>query len=399
MSTPPTPQPIALLGSTGSIGTQALEVLQQFPDRYRITALAAGNNLERLAAQVDKFRPKMISIQDPDRILDLKTLLAETVPSFDGEILAGEDGLLQIAEHSTVDTVIIGLVGFTGVTPTLAALEAGKQVLTANKETFVTAGHLVATYLDQIIPLDSEHSAIHQCLKNESASAVHKIYLTASGGPFRNMPLNEMNNVTPTMALKHPNWIMGQKVTIDSATMMNKGLEVIEAKWLFGMTADQIQVVIHPQSIVHSGVEYVDGSVLMQLGTPDMRVPIQYGLGYPDRLPGNYLNSRLDLLTMGALTFEPPDLKRFPCLALAYEACRQGSHAATVVNAADEVLVALFLDNKIGFMDIPRFIEKVLTLQQAWEIPAYPDIETLKALDQRTRHILNELVGPVQSVV
>lgn len=372
---------ICLLGSTGSIGTQVLDVVGRFPERFCISALAAGGNLARLAEQIRRFRPEVVAIQSAERIAELRGM----VPEFGGEILAGEDGLCALAEGSFSETVIVGLVGMIGLAPTLKALEAGKKVLTANKETFVAGGHLVAPYLKQVLPIDSEHSAIHQCLKNEKAEAVSRLYLTASGGPFRNHTQAELAEVTLEAALKHPNWVMGRKITIDSATLMNKGLEVIEAHWLFGVPYEKIQIVIHPESIIHSGVEFVDGSILVQMGAPDMRVPIQYAMGYPQRLDGEFAGSRLDLLGVSRLNFQVPDAERFPCMRLAYEAGRMGSSATVVLNAADEVAVQLFLEGRIGFMEIPALLERALEAHRAGEMNRAPNLEEIQALDAWAR--------------
>ncbi len=378
---------ITLLGSTGSIGTQALEVLAGMPERYQVVGLAAGKNLECLAEQIREFRPRRVSIQRAEDIETLRSL----VPDFSGEILWGDEGLSELSGASDTQVVLVGLVGLTGLQPTLTALEAGKQVLTANKETFVAGGHLVAPYLKQIIPIDSEHSAIHQCLKHESRQAIRTLYLTASGGPFRNHPLEALSQVTLQEALNHPNWVMGSKITIDSATMMNKGLEVIEAHWLFGVSYEKIQVVIHPQSIIHSGVEFMDGSILVQMGAPDMRVPIQYALTYPERVSAVGSDSFLNLLQLGQLDIHPPDTQRFPCIQLAYEAGKLGSGATTVLNAADEVAVSLFLQEKIGYLDIPRLIESVL--EESRTAPPQPSLQEVFDWDAWTRAKVLEISG------
>ena len=382
-------QRLTLLGSTGSIGTQVLDVAAQFPERFEVVSLAAGGNLERLAEQMRQWQPRRVSIQSPERIAELQAL----TPDYRGEILA--DALEALATDPDIDTVVVGLVGLAGLRPTLAALQAGKKVLTANKETFVAGGHLVAPYLKQILPIDSEHSAIHQCLKQEKPEAVRQIYLTASGGPFRTLSAEQMRTVGLQDALKHPNWTMGRKITIDSATMMNKGLEVIEAQWLFGLSLEQIQIVVHPQSIVHSGVEFVDGSILMQLGAPDMRVPIQYALAYPERLPGEYPNHRLDLLSLGALQFEPPDVELFPCIRLAYEAARLGPSATAVLNAADEMAVQLFLEERIGFAEIATRIERVLEAHCRQGVNRQPGLEEIHALDAWARRAVQEPVAVI----
>jgi len=348
---------VVVLGSTGSIGTQTLSVIEQFPEQLQVVGLSAGNNLPLLASQVAQFEPQWVCIQSAHRVDELKQLL----PDFKGAIISGDGGLLTLSQQPDYDTLVVGLVGLTGLAPTLAALEAGKQVLTANKETFVAGGHLVQPYLRQIIPLDSEHSALFQCLGQEPKHHVDRLYLTASGGPFRTWSLAEMATITKAQALKHPNWVMGDKVTIDSATLMNKGLEVIEAHWLFGVPYQQISVVVHPQSIVHSGVAFTDGSVLTQWGQADMRVPIQYGLTYPSRWTTPFPSVKLDLLSLSQLHFEAPDLSKFPCLALAYAAGQQGSVATCALNAADEVAVAAFLKEEIGFMAIATVVENTVS--------------------------------------
>jgi 1-deoxy-D-xylulose-5-phosphate reductoisomerase len=354
------PISIALLGATGSIGTQVLEVVAAYPDYFQLAALSCGENVERLAQQIQQFQPRCVCVGSNTAKETLQTLL----PDYPGEVLVGEAGLETLATLPDVSMVVVGLVGFLGLAPTLAALKAGKQVRTANKETFVAGGNLVAPYLAQIIPIDSEHSAIHQCLKGEDPDCVEKIWLTASGGPFLKTPFDDIGKQTPSAALKHPNWVMGSRITIDSATLVNKGLEVIEAHWLFNQPYEKIDVVIHPQSMVHSGVELMDGSVLMQVGAPDMRVPILYALAYPRRLKTPFASSKLDVQALQDLTFEAPCLNRFPCLGLAYEAGRIGGAAPAIFNAADEVAVARFLKEEIGFGDIPKVLAKVLAQYQ-----------------------------------
>ncbi|MDX2084971.1 MAG: 1-deoxy-D-xylulose-5-phosphate reductoisomerase [Candidatus Melainabacteria bacterium] len=380
-------QRLVILGSTGSVGSQALEVIAQYPQYFQVEALAAGRNLERLAAQVQQFCPKRVAIEREEDWPRLKALLPVGFPL--EHCLAGPEALSDLASLPSVDTVLVGLVGLVGLLPTLAALRSGKRVLTGNKETFVAAGHLVAPYRSQILPLDSEHSAIFQCLKGEAIESVHKIYLTASGGPFRQTAMEDLQRVCPEQALKHPNWVMGPKVTIDSATLMNKGLEVIEAHWLFGVPYDQIEVVVHPQSMVHSAVAFKDGSLMAQLGTADMRVPIQVALAHPHRLEGAYLGQPLSLTERAQWTFEPPDWDRFPCLALAYQAGRAGGLAPTVLNAADEVLVSAFLEGHIGFLEIPRQIEHLLQVAEAtWGWKPEPELADILAVDDWTRQRL-----------
>lgn len=355
------PISIVLLGSTGSIGTQVLEVVHAFPHAFQIHALACGENVDLMASQIQLFQPRYVSVGSETAREKLKILL----PHYSGEVLVGEEGLASLAVLPEVSMVVVGLVGFLGLAPTLAALKAGKQVRTANKETFVAGGHLVSPYLAQIIPIDSEHSAIHQCLKAESPHAIEKIWLTASGGPFLKTPLEELSKQSPAAALKHPNWVMGSRITIDSATLVNKGLEVIEAHWLFQQPFNKIDVVIHPQSMVHSGVELIDGSVLMQVGAPDMRVPILYALAYPHRFKTPFAASKLDVQALQDLTFESPCLKRFPCLGLAYDAGRLDGAAPAIFNAADEVAVSRFLKEEIAFGEIPKVLEQVLHQYQS----------------------------------
>lgn len=384
---------ISLLGSTGSIGSQVLDVVRRMPDRFTIHTLAAGKNLECLAEQVREFHPQAISIQNIEDVPRLRELLKLIAPAFQGEILAGGEGLNALAQDQQVNVVIVGLVGLVGLEPSLKALEAGKRLLTANKETFVTGGHLVQPYLAQVVPIDSEHVAIHQCLKNEPANAIQKLYLTASGGPFREYTKAQMDQVTLAQALKHPNWVMGPKITVDSATMMNKGLEVIEAHWLFGVDYDQIQVVVHPESMIHSGVEFVDGSILVQMGAPDMHGPIQYAMTYPKRLPNEEPGVKLDLLSLSRLNLEPPDLDRFPCIRLAYEAGRLGSSATAVLNGADEMAVQLFLEGKIQYTDIARLLEKTLNAHAQGSVIRTPSLSEILELDAWAREYVLSLVS------
>jgi 1-deoxy-D-xylulose-5-phosphate reductoisomerase len=384
---------IVLLGSTGSIGTQVLDVVRRMPERFQVKALGAGKNLERLALQVAEFRPEAIAIQEEADRSALTRLLKEVAPQFTGEILVGGEGLNALALWPGVDTLIVGLVGLVGLEPSLMSLQKGRKLLTANKETFVTGGHLVQPYLSQIVPIDSEHVAIHQCLKQEPLHAVSKLYLTASGGPFRTHTRDQLSQVSLQEALKHPNWVMGRKITIDSATMMNKGLEVIEAHWLFGVPYSQIQVIVHPESIIHSGVAFQDGSILMQLGAPDMHGPIQYAMTYPHRLPNQEPAVHLDLLALSQLNLEPPDLERFPCVRLAYEAGQLGSGATCVLNGADEMAVQLFLEGKIAFMDIARLLEETLIAYQKLGAAAHPDLRDIQALDAWARESVCRLAG------
>ncbi|MEJ2699321.1 MAG: 1-deoxy-D-xylulose-5-phosphate reductoisomerase [Desulfuromonadales bacterium] len=349
---------LAILGSTGSIGVSTLEIVDAFPDRYRVVALTGGNNLSRLEEQVRRFRPLAVAVLRPQDARALKRSLGSGAP----EIFAGVEGLIACATHPEAHMVVSAIVGAAGLVPTLAAIEAGKDVALANKETLVAAGALVMEAVRRkavrLFPVDSEHSAIFQSLQGHRREDVKRLILTASGGPFREKSLAELRRVTPGEALAHPNWNMGRKITIDSATMMNKGLEVIEARWLFDLPQERIDVHIHPQSIVHSMVEYVDGAVIAQLGIPDMKTPIAYALSHPERLPLPLPG--LDLCSLGSLTFEAPDAERFPCLSLAYQALQAGGSAAAVLNAANEVAVEAFLRGEIAFLDIPAIIRATL---------------------------------------
>lgn len=368
---------LAVLGSTGSIGQQALDVVRALPDKFRIIGLAAGENLDLLARQIKEFRPKVVYYQDK------KTRLAKA----EYELLSLE----EIARHPQADTVIIATSGKAGLSPTLAAVRAGKKVALANKESLVSAGEIITSEAKlngaRILPIDSEHSAIWQCLNGETQKAT-RLILTASGGPFRNYSPAQLKGVTAGQALKHPSWQMGKKVTIDSATMMNKGLEVIEAHWLFDIPYDKIEVLIHPQSIIHSMVEFIDGSVKAQLSYPDMRLPIQYALSYPERLANPQL-PRLDWSRINSLTFEQPDLDSFPCLRLAIEAGKKGGTYPAVLCAADEVAVDLFLSQRIKFTDIARLIEQALEQHQ---VIAQPTIEEIMAADAWARDKIRQPV-------
>lgn len=384
---------ISLLGSTGSIGTQVLDVVRRLPERFQVKTLGAGKNLSRLVKQVAEFHPEAITIQDETDLPALRELLKHDAPAFRGEIFAGSEGLNELALWSDVDTLIVGLVGLVGLAPSLKALQTGRKLLTANKETFVTGGHLVQPYLPQIVPIDSEHVAIHQCLKHEPAHTVDKLYLTASGGPFRSFSKQQMAQVKLADALKHPNWVMGRKITIDSATMMNKGLEIIEAHWLFGIPYERIQVIVHPESVIHSGVAFNDGSILAQLGAPDMHGPIQYAMTYPHRLSNEAPGVKLDLLSLSQLNLEPPDLERFPCIRLAYQAGQLGSSATCVLNGADEMAVQLFLEEKIGFNDIARLLTETLNAHQREGLIETPTLPDIMALDHWARQSIRRLAG------
>lgn len=380
-------QRICILGSTGSIGTQALDVIRQHPDLYEVYALTANTNYEKLAEQARQFHPNSVVIANDAYYQKLKDLLADT----DVKVFAGKDSLDEIVEFPQVDVVLAALVGFAGLAPTIHAIRAHKKVCLANKETLVVAGeiilHLVAQYHASLIPVDSEHSAIFQCLVGEDMNEVDKILLTCSGGPFRKLPKEKLETVTAADALKHPTWKMGAKITIDSATLMNKGFEVMEAKWLFGVPADRIQVLIHPQSIVHSAVQFMDGAVKAQLGVPDMRLPIQYAFSFPQRLTLD--GDRLNLFETKKLEFFEPDMDRFPCLRLAYEAIHKGGNMPCILNAANEVANAAFRQGKLSFYGMADVIEK--TMQQA-TYDKTPSMQALFATDSEARNIANRLI-------
>ena len=377
---------IAILGSTGSIGTQALKVIEEHPDLYEAYALTANNQVELLAEQARKFMPAAVVIANEAKYLQLKEMLAD-LPI---QVYAGADALCEIVEAKPIDVVLASMVGYAGLRPTMNAIRAGKAIALANKETLVVAGELINALAQQyktpILPVDSEHSAIFQCL--EPNNALEKVILTASGGPFRNFTMEQLLHVTKEQALKHPNWEMGAKITIDSATMMNKGFEVIEAKWLFGVRPDQIEVVVHPQSIIHSMVQYEDGAVKAQLGMPDMRLPIQYAFSYPQRIKASF--DRLDFSTMKELTFEQPDTNRFRCLALAYEALNKGGNMACIVNAANEVVVSAFLKDRISFLRMSEVIEQSMVKVPFIQTPTYEDYV---ATDAEARRIAESLIG------
>ncbi len=369
---------IAILGSTGSIGTQTLEIVRTNKD-IKVTALAAGRNIDLLEKQIREFEPKLAAVWSEELASELKS----RVRDMQVEILAGMDGLLAVASEQESEILVTAIVGMIGILPTIEAIKAGKNIALANKETLVTAGHIIMPLAGQyhvsILPVDSEHSAIFQSLQGGQRKALHKILLTASGGPFRGKKKEELENIQVEDALKHPNWAMGRKITIDSSTMVNKGLEVIEAKWLFGVTVDQIQVVVQPQSIIHSMVEYEDGAVIAQLGTPDMKLPIQYALYYPERryLPGD----RLDFGQLSRITFEKPDMETFYGLKLAIEAGEKGGSLPTVFNAANEKAVALFLDRKIRYLQIPEIIRGCM---ENHKNIADPSVEEILKTEQET---------------
>ena len=381
-------QQICILGSTGSIGTQALDVIEQHPDRYEAYCLTANNRVDELAAQARKFNPAAVVIANEAHYDRLKELLAD-MP--DIKVYAGADALCQIVEAGPIDMVLTAMVGFSGLAPTIHAIKARKKICLANKETLVVAGELVCRLAAEnrvpILPVDSEHSAIFQSIVGEGDNPIEKILLTASGGPFRKFTLDQMRDVTAADALKHPTWDMGAKITIDSASMMNKGFEVIEAKWLFGVPADKIQVLVHPQSIVHSAVQFCDGAVKAQLGVPDMRLPIQYAFSFPDRLPLN--GDRLDLFKQ-PLEFFEPDMEKFRCLALAFESIKRGGNMPCIVNAANEVVNEGFRKGRCSFLGMGEIIEK--TMAKA-TFSATPDYDTYIATDAEARRIAAELMA------
>ncbi|MBW4690589.1 MAG: 1-deoxy-D-xylulose-5-phosphate reductoisomerase [Lyngbya sp. HA4199-MV5] len=356
---------ISLLGSTGSIGTQTLDIVAQHPDEFHIVGLAAGRNVALLAQQIRQFRPAIVALCETDLLPDLKAAIADLDPQ--PTLLAGEAGVIEVARWSEADVVVTGIVGCAGLLPTIAAIEAGKDIALANKETLIAGAPVVLPLVQKhgvkLLPADSEHSAIFQCLQGVPEGGLRRILLTASGGAFRDLPVEKLAHVTIADALKHPNWSMGRKITIDSATLMNKGLEVIEAHYLFGVDYDQIAIVIHPQSIIHSLIELQDTSVLAQLGWADMRLPLLYALSYPERIATNW--EPLDLVKAGTLTFREPDHQKYPCMQLAYAAGRAGGCMPAVLNAANEQAVALFLEERIHFLEIPRLIERVCDRYQS----------------------------------
>lgn len=379
---------IAILGSTGSIGTQALDVIEANPGHFEVEVLTANGNSELLIAQAKKFKPNAVVITDESKYKEVKdALFADDV-----KVFTGVDSLSQVVEMESIDMVLTALVGYAGLKPTLAAIKAGKQIALANKETLVVAGELVTAlakeYSVNIYPVDSEHSAIFQCLAGEWHNQIEKLILTASGGPFRGWSAESLKAVTRAQALKHPNWTMGAKITIDSASLMNKGLEVIEARWLFGVKADKIEVIVHPQSIIHSIVQFQDGSMKAQMGLPDMKLPIQYALGYPQRLKSDF--PRFNFMDYPALTFENADTKTFRNLALAYEALEKCGNAPCALNAANEVVVDAFLKDKIGFMQMPEIIEKSIAKLQFVKTPGYEDFVHT---DREARIYASELIN------
>ena len=379
---------LSILGSTGSIGTQAVEVVTGLPGEFQVVALTARRSAALLAEQARRLRVKVVAITDETAAGELQ----ERLSGSGIEILTGMEGVLAVAGRDDIDLCLNALVGGAGMAPTIAALKAGVDVALSNKESLVMAGELITELVRrkeaQLYPVDSEHSAIWQCLVGENHDQVRRLVLTGSGGPFRTWPREQLAEVTKAQALQHPNWDMGPKITIDSATMMNKGLEVIEARWLFDLPPERIDIVIHPQSIIHSMVEFADGSVKAQLGIPDMKVPIQYALTYPDHKPSNW--PRLDLVQVATLTFEPPDLEKFPCITLAYEALRRGGSAPAALNMANDLAVQAFLEDRIAFLEIPATLEKVLAEHPFVE---HQDLEAIEELLAWTRRCVAPALG------
>jgi len=387
-------QKITVLGSTGSIGTSTLDVVARHPDKFKIVALTANSQVELMLEQCRQYQPEYAVLVDETAAVKLRSLTKDAGLSV--EVLAGQEALEQVAILPEVDAVMAAIVGAAGLRPTLAAAKAGKKILLANKETLVLAGNV---FMDEVhksgsalLPIDSEHNAIFQALPrdydgNLAGNGIRRILLTASGGPFRDTPMHELHSVTPEQACAHPNWVMGRKISVDSATMMNKGLEVIEAHWLFNASADDIQVVVHPQSVIHSLVEYVDGSVMAQLGNPDMRTPIAYGLAYPERIDSGV--APLDLFKVATMNFVEPDFERFPCLGLAYQALRTAGTAPAVLNAANEVVVAAFLDRKVAFLDIPRIISETL---ESIPVNAVNDLDDVIKADLEARRVAQQQI-------
>jgi len=377
---------IAILGSTGSIGSQALQVIEEHADLYEVYALTANNKVELLIEQARKFQPEVVIIANEDKYAQLRDALSD-LPV---KVYAGMDAICQVVESQPINIVLTAMVGYSGLKPTINAIRAGKAIALANKETLVVAGELInelaQEYRTPILPVDSEHSAVFQCLTGEIGNKIEKIILTASGGPFRNCTMEQLQTVTKAQALKHPNWDMGAKITIDSASMMNKGFEVIEAKWLFGVRPEQIEVVVHPQSVIHSMVQFEDGSIKAQLGLPDMRLPIQYAFSYPDRISSSF--ERLDFMKCSSLTFEQPDTTRFRNLVLAYEAMNKGGNMPCIVNAANEIVVAAFLRDEISFLGMSDVIEQTMAKVAFVKTPTYDDYV---ATDAEARQVAAEL--------
>lgn len=383
---------LSLLGSTGSIGTQTLAIVAQYPDQFRVVGMTAGRNIALFAEQIRQFRPEIVALQDEALLADLKQAIADVIPQ--PILLAGQEGIVDVARYGDAKVVVTGIVGCAGLLPTIAAIEAGKDIALANKETLIAGGPVVLPLVKKhdvkLFPADSEHSAIFQCLQGVPDKGLRRVILTASGGSFRDLPAADLANVTVADALKHPNWAMGRKITIDSATLMNKGLEVIEAHYLFGVDYDHIDIVIHPQSIIHSMIELQDTSVLAQLGWADMRLPLLYALSYPDRLPTDW--EPLDLVKAGNLTFREPDHVKYPCMNLAYNAGRAGGCLPAVLNAANEEAVALFLDEKIRFLEIPKLIEKTIDRFSAQNILT-PSLNDILESDRWARTTTLDIAG------
>lgn len=389
---------ITLLGSTGSIGTQTLDIVRSHPNDFRLVGIAAGSNVDRLAQQVREFRPAAVAICDESKLPALKDALADLTPQ--PQFFAGEAGVVEVARYGDAEAVVTGIVGCAGLLPTLAAIEAGKDIALANKETLIAGGPVVLPLIEkhgvELLPADSEHSAIFQCLQGVPQGGLRRILLTASGGAFRDWPVEKLPAVTVADALKHPNWSMGRKITVDSATLMNKGLEVIEAHYLFGMDYDRIDIVIHPQSIIHSLIELQDTSVLAQLGWPDMRLPLLYALSWPERIYTDW--EPLDLVKAGELTFREPDHAKYPCMDLAYAAGRAGGTMTAVLNAANEQAVALFLDEKVRFLEIPTLIEQVCDRHRT-DLKTHPSLDDILAADRWARTAVLEAAATAPKVV
>lgn len=385
------PERIALLGSTGSIGLQALDIISRYPDEFVVEVLVAGNNVDLLTRQALQFQPDAVVIGNEKLYRQLKENLIDT----NIKVYAGNEAIDQVVTSSTVDVVIASIVGYSGLRPTVAAIRAGKKIALANKETLVVAGEIIGRLAresgSQIIPVDSEHSAIFQCLVGETGNQIEKITLTASGGPFLGWPEDKLKEIKPSQALKHPTWCMGSKVTIDSASLMNKGLEVIEAKWLFDLKPDQISVIIHPQSVIHSFVHFTDGSVKAQLGVPDMRVPILYALSYPDRFTSDM--PRLDFRDYQTLTFSDPEINKFRNLTLAYSALKKGGNMPCILNAANEIAVNAFLTEKIGFLQMSDIVE--YTMDNSF-FSSSPDLDFLEGTDRTAREIALNYINKLQ---
>jgi 1-deoxy-D-xylulose-5-phosphate reductoisomerase len=377
---------ISILGATGSIGTQTLDILREHPSKFKLVAISIGKNLELARKMIHEFQPELVSVQEHDDCITLKSEFPNTKFTF------SEEGLIEVAVYPSADILVNAVIGSVGLNPTLQAIESGKTIAIANKETLVTAGHLVMESAKRnnvaLLPVDSEHSAIFQCLQGEQEKTIERLILTASGGSFRDRTRKELEGVTVKEALNHPNWSMGAKITIDSATMMNKGLEVIEAHWLYDIPYEKIDVLLHKESIIHSMVEFHDSSIMAQLGTPDMRVPIQYALSYPDRLP-LASSQRLDLALIGKLHFQEMDSTRFRCMQFAYEAGIKGGTLPTVLNAANEVAVAAFLDEKITFLQIEDLIEKALSKH---DVIQNPDLSIIQEVDKEARQYVQTLL-------